>query len=243
MARPTSRRPRGVCGIRGTPLSERAARAATPASERIAEDLRDRILRGDLEPGGRIRQEVIAEEYGASRLPVRDALRLLEGEGLVRLVPNSGAWVSALNMDELEEVYRIREALEPLLLGLSLPHLAEGIGERLILLAHEMESAGVEDFLRLDREFHHGTYHPEAAPTLHAMVERLWNRTESYRRAFVRHVGIESLVQTHAEHHLLADAVIRRDRSAAETLLRLHIRRTRVELAQHPEGFQELGTG
>lgn len=212
-------------------------RAAVPASERIADQLRQRILRGELAPGGRIRQEELATEYGASRLPVRDALRLLEGEGLVRLIPNAGAWVSELNLRECEEVYLIRESLEPLLLTLSMPHLPEDVPDRLFELAEEMEMSETEDFLRLDREFHHLSYSGADAPTLQALVERLWNTTQPYRRAFVNHVGIGSITETHAEHRLIADALKRADAVAADGLMRLHIRRTRVELAKHPELF------
>ncbi|MDR9363681.1 MAG: GntR family transcriptional regulator, partial [Microbacteriaceae bacterium] len=66
------------------------------SSQRIASELRVRILNGTLPPGERIRQEELAEDFGASRLPVRDALRRLEADGLVTIVANTGAWVSKL---------------------------------------------------------------------------------------------------------------------------------------------------
>ena len=122
---------------------------------RIAGTLRDAILAGDYLPGERIRQDELAERHGASRLPVREALRMLEAEGLVRLVANTGAWVSEISAEECQEMYQMRERLEPLLLRMNVPSLDDADIERLQKLADAMElSDDVEDFLRLDREFH-----------------------------------------------------------------------------------------
>src|SRR5690606_31424970 len=130
--RPTPRR-RRACGTRGTPPREEPLVSVDPgpASARIAAGLRQQILHGELAPGSRIRQEELAAQFGASRLPVRDALRQLEAEGLVRLVANSGAWVERLSLAECTEVYLVRERIEPLLLSMSIPHLGESELERL----------------------------------------------------------------------------------------------------------------
>src|SRR5512146_2964075 len=93
------------------------------ASTRIADALRTAILDGSYRPGERIRQEDIAARSGASRMPVREALRVLQAEGLVTLVANPGAWVAKLTLAECAELYQIRERLEPLLLRASLPAL------------------------------------------------------------------------------------------------------------------------
>ena len=85
------------------------------AGTRIADQIRESILAGEYEPGARIRQEDLADRHGASRLPVREALRALEGEGLVTVVANTGAWVSRLSLAECEETYQMRERIEPLL--------------------------------------------------------------------------------------------------------------------------------
>jgi DNA-binding GntR family transcriptional regulator len=87
-----------------------------PTSYRIAASLKEEILTGKFPPGTRIRQEDIAEKYGASRSPVREALRMLDADGLVTLVANTGAWISRLSLAECEEMYQIRERVEPLLL-------------------------------------------------------------------------------------------------------------------------------
>jgi DNA-binding GntR family transcriptional regulator len=125
------------------------------ASRRIADTLRAAILDGRYRPGERIRQEEVAARSGASRIPVREALRMLDSEGLVTLVANTGAWVASLTMAECAETYMIRERLEPLLLRFSLPGLDEAALRRLAELAAAMEApgTGTDAFLRIDREF------------------------------------------------------------------------------------------
>ncbi|MFV0253110.1 MAG: GntR family transcriptional regulator [Beutenbergiaceae bacterium] len=214
-----------------------ATKADSLASQRIVEGLRTRILTGDLIPGSRIRQQDVALTYGASRLPVRDALRQLEAEGLVRLVANTGAWVARMSLAECTEAYQVRERIEPLLLAESIPLLTEDQVVDLDRLAHAMERAPLEEFLRLDTEFHMLTF--SAAPTISLLdtVRRLWNSTAHYRRAFAILVNISSSHLTHYEHFLLVDAIRRREPADAEALLALHIRRTRTALAAHPELF------
>ncbi|WP_127129403.1 GntR family transcriptional regulator [Georgenia sp. SYP-B2076] len=207
------------------------------ASERIVAGLRAQILGGHLPPGSRIRQEELAHEFGASRLPVREALRLLEAEGLVRLVAHTGAWVARLSLQECTEAYLVREQLEPLLLSQSLPHLTDDDVERLADLVGQMERADLERFLVLDREFHLLSFSAATTPVLHEQVLRLWNTTQHYRRAFAVLVDIQHSRTTHYEHALLVDAVRRHDVEDAQVLQRMHIRRTRHELARHPEVF------
>ena len=95
------------------------------AGARIAAELREAILTGEHAPGTRIRQEDLADRHGASRVPVREALRMLEAEGLVTLIANTGAWVSSLSLVECEEMYQIRERIEPLLLRLNVPLMSD----------------------------------------------------------------------------------------------------------------------
>ena len=91
-------------------------------SHRIAAALKEEILSGLYPPGVRIRQEDIAEQYGASRSPVREALRMLDAQGLIKLVAHTGAWIAELSLSECEEMYQIRERIEPLILHMSIPN-------------------------------------------------------------------------------------------------------------------------
>ncbi|MFC9920027.1 GntR family transcriptional regulator [Agromyces binzhouensis] len=208
------------------------------AAARIAAGLRDAILAGEYAPGDRVRQEEVAGRHGASRLPVREALRMLAAEGLVTLVANTGAWVSALEPAECDELYRVRERLEPLLLAMNVPLLTEDTADELDELAREMEEAGdTEEFLALDRRFHFATYAAATTITLGDSVTQLWNRTQHYRRAFTRLFQSDGDRSAHYDHRLIVAAIRRRDAEEAERVLADHIRRTRLALARHPEIF------
>ncbi len=208
-------------------------------STRIADELRQSILTGELSPGERIRQEELAEQFGASRIPVREALRILVTDGLVNMVSNSGAWVSSLTQDECSEQYQIRERLEPLLLRYNVPALTPDDLVRATELVEQMKKApDLEAFMRLDREFHWITYSRVETNILSELIERLWNTTQPYRRVFMKLVRSEGGIEvTHLEHELLLEAIKRGDSEEAENLLRGHIRRTRIELDRHPEVF------
>jgi DNA-binding GntR family transcriptional regulator len=89
----------------------------------VAEKIREMIFSGELLPKARIGQQSTARLLGIRRIPVREALRQLESEGLVVILPNSGARVASLDLDECIDTYKLRERLEPLALGESIPHL------------------------------------------------------------------------------------------------------------------------
>lgn len=207
-------------------------------SQQIANSLKEDILSGKYPPGVRIRQEDIAEQFGASRSPVREALRILEAEGLINLVAHTGAWISHLSLSECEEMYQLRERIEPLLLRLSIPHITDSLIAELQDLVLQMEATtDVETFLRLDRQFHLLSYSKAETVLVGEMVNRLWNTTQHYRRAYSQMMASTSFKPAHYEHHLLLTSIIKGDVDDAERILFGHIRRTRLELAQHPDVF------
>jgi DNA-binding GntR family transcriptional regulator len=208
------------------------------ASERIAASLREAILSGEIAPGQWIRQEDVAARLGASRLPVREALRTLEAEGLTEHAANKGSRVPLLDRHEVDVVYQMRERLEPLALAESLPHLTAEQIEHLEQVQERIESdEGLAEFLALDREFHLSSYAGCPIERLVSTISGLWNATQHYRRAFMLLTGPERRWVVNAEHRLLLDAIRRRDALDGERYLSGHIRRTRIELAQHPDVF------
>lgn len=212
--------------------------ASALASQRVADALRTLILTGEIAPGSRIRQEQLAAEYGISRIPVREALRRLESEGLVILVPNSGAWVARLDQAECIEIYKIRERIEPLALAESCDHLTGDILEQLSAIAAEIEAApDTDEFLRLDRQFHLLSYSGADMPNLQQMIHKFWNTTQHYRRAFAFAAERSSMMAVHHEHALILEALGRRDGGHAARVLYDHIRRTRLKLEEHKEIF------
>jgi DNA-binding GntR family transcriptional regulator len=199
-------------------------------SEKIASEIRNAVLSGEMRPGTRIRQELLAAHFGASRIPVREALKQLENEGLVVLAPNRGAWIADVNSEESIEVYKIREAVEPLAIFESVPNLTDTDIDSLDATVRDLESVTtLEDYIQLDREFHLRTYSRARMPQLLAMVERFWNSTQHFRRQFVKEAfAKDGLPFSDPQHLLLMDAIRGRDAEAAQVLVRLHIRRTRI---------------
>lgn len=215
---------------------------AALSGPRVTETIRAMILSGELAPGDKISQDALATRFGTSRIPIREALSRLESDGLVVMEPNRGAWVAKLDLEECLEIYKIRERLEPLVLSEAVAKLTDAEIDALEALVIEMTVTDDPDtFLRLDREFHLASYRAADMRQLGGMVERFWNTTQPYRRAFTRVIGKEGNWIIHAEHKLIIDALRQRDAERAGRLLHEHIRRTRFELARHKELF--LGDG
>ena len=210
------------------------------ASGRVAAYLRNAILAGEIVPGEWIRQAELADRLGASRLPVREALRMLQAEGLTDYEANRGSRVPKLSMHEVEIIYQMRERLEPLALTESIPHLHDAQLGQLAELQDRIEAGlgDVQQFVRLDREFHLLTYAGCEISQLHSSIVRMWNATQHYRRAFVTMTAPGRQWVITAEHRLLLDAITRQDSVDAERYLTGHIRRTRIELTRHPEVFR-----
>jgi DNA-binding GntR family transcriptional regulator len=207
--------------------------------QRAAELLRAEVLDGTLAPGSRVRQEELAARLGLSRIPVREALRQLEAEGLVVVVPNSGAWIAQVNLRECMEIYKIRERLEPMALAESLEHMSDRDIQELEELVVAIEkSTTVEDFLRLDREFHLASYKRSPMPLLQTMIEGFWNKTQHYRRAYTTTIGSANRWIINAEHKLMLEAIRNRDAEDVERVLQSHIRRTRIQLSRNSELFR-----
>jgi DNA-binding GntR family transcriptional regulator len=199
-------------------------------SARIADEIRNAVLSGEMRPGMRIRQELLAAKYGASRIPVREALKQLENEGLVVLAPNRGAWIADVNSEESIEVYRIRELVEPLAIFESVPHLTDADIAALDAMISELErTTTLERYLQLDREFHLRTYSRARMPQLEAMVQRFWNSTQHFRRQFVKETFARNgLPFSDPQHLMLMDMIRARDAEGSRHMVHLHIRRTRL---------------
>jgi DNA-binding GntR family transcriptional regulator len=199
-------------------------------SARIADEIRIAVLRGEMRPGMRIRQELLAAKFGASRIPVREALKQLENEGLVVLAPNRGAWIADVNSEESIEVYKIREVVEPLAIVESVPYLTDADIVALDAMIDKLERVStLEEYLQLDREFHLRTYSRARMPQLRAMVERFWNSTQHFRRQFVKETFAKNgLPFSDPQHLLLMDMIRTRDAEGAGSMVHLHIRRTRL---------------
>src|ERR1700733_9632885 len=125
------------------------------SAARLASQLRTDILQGDIAPGSRLSQQSIAERFGVSRIPVRDALQVLAGEGLVHPTSNATAVVTGMSIAELQELYELREAIEPLATQLAVPNVgrAEHLTMRKQLRIMD-EHADARTWLAANATFH-----------------------------------------------------------------------------------------
>jgi DNA-binding GntR family transcriptional regulator len=210
-----------------------------PMSATVLRTLRTALLQGEIRPGERIRQEDIARRCGTSRIPVREALKQLQTEGLVTLTAHVGARAAWLDPAELNEIYLLREELETFALGRSVPLLDDSGQATLRDLTLEMaavaDAESPAEWIELDRKFHLLTYSAAGLPRLAQLIESLWDGTQQYRRAYV--VLPERLALAHEEHVALVEAIVRRDVPDAVRLVRGHIQRARLELLDHAELF------
>lgn len=208
------------------------------ASQRVADVVAERILAGQLKPGDRIKQDELASELNLSRIPVRDALRILETRGLVSLRANAGARVASLTVRDMELSYRIRELLEPMLLAESIPHLTEADFAEMREVKARLENVtDADDYMPLAQRFHWIAFRGHQAPLLAQIVERLWDTTHHYRRAYAVVVlqNAELMDVMRAERDLLFGAILRREVDLAPRILGAHIRRTHIGLLEHSE--------
>lgn len=197
-------------------------RARTGAeAERIAAALRADIVSGAVQPGTALRQELLADRYAASRMPVRDALRILSQEGFVDLVPNRGARVAELDPAGFREICEMRVALETLAMRRAIPELADSRIDRAARVQDEAERSGIARFGALNALFHATLYEPCGRPRLLAQIAALHVLADRYMR--IAAVELDYLARSHAEHRALIAACRRRDAAEAVGLVELHI--------------------
>ncbi|HEV3312729.1 MAG TPA: GntR family transcriptional regulator [Chloroflexota bacterium] len=206
-----------------------------PRASFIARDLRESILTGEIQPGARLPQEDLAERYHASRVPVQSALRELAAEGLVTLIPNAGARVAPFDLSELVELYRAREALEPMVLAQSVPRLTDEDIDRIESLVAETEACAARGdrlaYVEADYPLHLATFQAAGIKRVMRVIEGFWGTTQQYRRIYgLFPMTVEISV---TEHRLLLDLIKSRNANDAAQLLGIHIRRTRHGLAEH----------
>jgi DNA-binding GntR family transcriptional regulator len=147
------------------------------------------ILKGQLKPGDRLRQDELANTFGVSTMPIREALRQLQAEGLVVFRPRRGAIVASLSVSEYEEIYRIREELEALACHWAAENLDQIRLDHLRLLLEQIESAEVDQAdihrrLQLVREFFFTVFEASGKEHLLRILSNLWDLSQQYRRYF-----------------------------------------------------------
>jgi DNA-binding GntR family transcriptional regulator len=189
------------------------------------EAIRDRILHGDYAEGTALRQDAIAAELGVSRIPVREALRQLEAEGMVTFRPHVGAVVSSFSLDEIRELFELRAVIEADLLRRAFPHLTEVEVAHAERVLDQYEAALAEGDVRvwgtLNWQFHSTLYLPARHPISISVVQQLHNHSDRYQRMQLKLTHGET--RANREHRAILGAVREREEQHAISLLSSHI--------------------
>lgn len=203
-------------------------------SAAIVDRLRQAILDGSHPAGTQLRQDALAETYGVSRIPVREALFQLEAEGLVRILPHKGAVVSELSLEEVNDVFDLRTILEPRMLASSAPEFAaedfamlDFIQSRFIaaIRAHDISRWGV-----LNAEFHMALYARARQPRTKAIVSALLQTSDRYTR--VQLSSTAAMGKAEQDHAHLIALCKRGEVEEACRFLKGHIEEVRRDLVR-----------
>jgi DNA-binding GntR family transcriptional regulator len=155
-------------------------------SAMITDQLRQAILDGTHPAGSQLRQDALGEAYGVSRIPVREALFQLEAEGLVKIVPQKGAIVSELSLDEINDVFDLRIILEPRMLAQSAPHFVDDDYAALDDIQRRFEKAiaagNISEWGQLNADFHMAMYVRARQPRTQTIVMALLQTSDRYTR-------------------------------------------------------------
>jgi DNA-binding GntR family transcriptional regulator len=203
-------------------LIERARPRFRTATSFVSETLRTAILTGTLDDGAALRQDDLAAAFGVSRMPIREALRRLEAEGLVDFQPHKGAIVALLPRDEIWEVYEMRVMAETFALRLSLPHLTVAAMDRAGALLDELDTE--RDVTRLgllNRQFHATLFSGAQRKRLAALIDQLHNAVDRYLRVLLTSLDYEQRSQD--EHRAILAACRAGDVDGAVEALRRHL--------------------
>lgn len=195
----------------------------------IVSALRHSILTGELRSGQSLPQDEIAARFGVSKIPAREALVQLKAEGLVTLLPNRGAFVSALSPDEVDEIYAMRGALETLALRRAVPRMTKSDFVRAAGLIEIMDDE--RDPLTwsdLNWEFHAVLYQPSALPRLLDHVRVLHTNVQRYLVNYLTNVDYHSEAQR--QHRLILDLCKQGDADGAASTLARHLDQAAVKM-------------
>lgn len=192
-------------------------------------------MSGQFEPGAQLRQEELAERFGTSRIPVREALRQLEAEGMVVIHPNKGAVVSTLSVEEALEMLEIRIGLECRALKLAIPNMIDSDLEaaRKILEDYDAEPKP-HKWTEMNWRFHQAIYAPCSKPRLLSLIETNYRHLSRFTRVLVSMATGKERPQR--EHHALLNFAGRGNTTAAVALLEEHLVHTQKSIMAASRG-------
>ncbi|PKM46305.1 MAG: GntR family transcriptional regulator [Firmicutes bacterium HGW-Firmicutes-8] len=196
-----------------------------PLREIVFETLREAIINATLRPGERLMEIQMAEEMGVSRTPVREAIRKLELEGFVVMVPRKGAYVAGISMKDIADVFEIRAAMEALAAGLAAERITEeeleDLERILVTIGECVKNNDLEKLIEVDTEFHDILFKASRNERLVQIVSNLREQIQRFRTASLSTPG--RMKYALEEHKKIVEAVSERNVELAQSLAREHI--------------------
>ena len=203
-----------------------------PLREAICESLRNAIKNGKLKPGERLMEVQLAEELGISRTPVREAIRKLEQEGYVIMLPRRGTYVSSVSVHDVQEIFEIRTALEKLSTGLAARRIEndelEQLQKLLTKIEGYIEKRDIDNIVKTDIEFHDLLYHVSRNERLSGIISNLKEQLARFRTLSMSYPG--RLEETLEEHREMVEAIASGDVEAAREAAERHMVRAEETL-------------
>ena len=205
------------------------------SSDSVYMELRGKILSRELKPAQRLLEVKIANEMGVSRTPVREALRRLANEGLVKIVPNSGARVASPSSHEMDNSYSVREYLENMSVELACRTVMDKRTlERLDGLVRDGDAAydagDVDAFLAANNDFHRIIAEAGKNYVLSEYVDNIIQRTNVYIYFYSKFIEAEN--KSSGEHRAILRAIAQRDRIGAQELMKQHLERVHAMFSE-----------
>ena len=178
--------------------------------EEVTDRLRSMLLSGEIEAGERLRMKDLEGRFGVSHIPIREALRTLEGEGLVESQPQRGAVATGVSLELLDEVYHARRLLEPGIAAQAVTKFTPDTLASLEAAAERMveaeRSPQADAFFKAHHEFHLAVLQPALTPILERVLKQLWGMSERFIRLSVREFDSAVVVLAHEQHVAILEA-------------------------------------
>lgn len=208
--------------------------AYLPLRDVVFNTLREAILRGDLVPGERLMELQLAAKLGVSRTPIREAIRMLEQEGLAITIPRKGAIVAGMTEKDMQDVLEIREALEELSVQVACDKITDEeiakLQKNMKNFEHSLKSGDLKKMAQADVEFHDVIYQATDNPKLISMLNNLREQMYRYRVEYLKNP--QNHEQLLKEHEAIYKGIVEKDKDAVTDMIRKHIS-NQVDVVKH----------
>ena len=196
-----------------------------PLRDVVFNTLRKAILRGELKPGERLMEIQLANKLGVSRTPIREAIRKLELEGLVVMIPRKGAEVAKITVRDLKDALEVRMAIDSLSVKLACERLDEDdkteIKQACVAFREAVKSGNVQAIVEGDERFHNTIYRASKNQKLITIAMNLREQVYRYRFEYVKDFSYhENLIR---EHDQITEAILKGDVETAQKIMKEHI--------------------